>query len=70
VYNMFPGRMPRLEVSLIMRPVPKNIHYGGGGVDRHFQAKLADCGWILQVDRFLPIAGEICFLREALLEAQ
>ena len=53
---------------------PQKHPLWGGGVDRHFQAKLADCGWMavcrLQVDRFLPIAGEICFLREALLEPQ
>jgi len=58
----FPGRMSRLEASLIMSPIPlKNLHYGG--VNRHFQAKLADCRWLavcrLQVDRFLPIAGEM-----------
>ena len=32
-------------------------------MNRHFQAELADCGWMavcrLQADRFLPIASEM-----------
>lgn len=60
----FPRRMSVLEVLLIMLPIygvmsAKKLHVWG--VNRHFEAKLADCRWMavcrLQLDRFSPIAG-------------
>jgi len=62
----FLGMMLLVGVSLIMLPVyglghvPKKLNFGG--VNRHFQAKLADCGW-MAVCRL----REKCFLRVTVL---
>jgi len=43
--------------------IPKNLRCWG--VNRHLQAKVADHRWMtvcgLQVDRFLPTAGDVLF---------
>jgi len=69
----FPRRMSVLEVLLIMLPIygvmsTKKLHVWG--VNRHFEAKLADCGgWLFAVCRWIAFRRlqVKCFLRMSVL---
>ena len=66
-YDVFPGQDVGFasivdNAAYLQGPILRNSHLWG--VNGHFQPNLADCGsWMvvhrLQVDRFLPIVGEM-----------